>query len=78
MMWNMPWVWPEVGDPGTSGVGAVLLRLAQMIGQPKTIFFNLSLLLQDIKIQEQLQYHTLATLCFWRYITHFWTLQKLI
>ena len=35
MMWNMPWVWPEVGDAGTSDAGAAPLRLAQMMGQQK-------------------------------------------
>ena len=34
-MQNEPWVWPEVGDAGMSGVGAVPLRLAQMMGQQK-------------------------------------------
>ena len=28
-----PWVWPEVGDAGTSGAGAVPLRSAQLMGQ---------------------------------------------
>ena len=32
-MRNEPWVWPEVGDAGTSGAGAVPLRSAQMMGQ---------------------------------------------
>ena len=34
-MRNEPWVWPEVGDAGTSGAGAVPLRSAQMMGQQK-------------------------------------------
>ena len=34
-MWNEPWVWPEVGDAGTSGAGAVPLRSAQRMGQQK-------------------------------------------
>ena len=34
-MWNMLWVWPEVGDAGTSDAGAAPLRLAQMMGQQK-------------------------------------------
>ena len=34
-MRNEPWVWPEVGDAGTSGAGAVPLRLAKMMGQQK-------------------------------------------
>ena len=33
MMQNEPWVWPKVGDAGTSGAGAVPLRSAQMMGQ---------------------------------------------
>ena len=32
-MRNEPWVWPEVGDAGTSGAGAVPLRSAQLMGQ---------------------------------------------
>ena len=28
-------MWPEVGDAGTSGAGAVPLRSAQLMGQPK-------------------------------------------
>ena len=32
-MRNEPWVWPEVGDAGTSGAGAVPLRSAQMMGK---------------------------------------------
>ena len=28
-------MWPEVGDAGTSGAGAVPLRSAQMMGQQK-------------------------------------------
>ena len=32
-MRNEPWVWPKVGDAGTSGAGAVLLRSAQMMGK---------------------------------------------
>jgi len=35
-MWNEPWVWPEVGDAGMRGMGAVPLRSAQMMGQQKT------------------------------------------
>ena len=31
-MRNEPWVWPEVGDAGTSGAGAVPLRSAQLMG----------------------------------------------
>ena len=34
-MRNEPWVWPEVRDAGTSGAGAVPLRSAQLMGQPK-------------------------------------------
>ena len=34
-MRNEPWVWPEVGDAGTSGAGAVPLRSAQLMGQKK-------------------------------------------
>ena len=34
-MRNEPWVWPKVGDAGTSGAGAVPLRSAQMMGQQK-------------------------------------------
>ncbi len=34
-MRNEPWVWPEVGDAGTSGAGAVPLRSAQLMGQQK-------------------------------------------
>ena len=34
-MRNEPRVWPEVGDAGTSGAGAVPLRSAQMMGQQK-------------------------------------------
>ena len=34
-MRNEPWVWPEVGDDGTSGAGAVPLRSAQLMGQRK-------------------------------------------
>ena len=34
-MRNETWVWPEVGDAGTSGAGAVPLRSAQMMGQQK-------------------------------------------
>ena len=34
-MRNELWVWPEVGDAGTSGAGAVPLRLAKMMGQQK-------------------------------------------
>jgi len=32
-MQNEPWVWPEVGDAGTSGAGAVPLKSAQLMGQ---------------------------------------------
>ena len=32
-MRDEPWVWPEVGNVGTSGAGAVPLRSAQMMGQ---------------------------------------------
>ena len=32
-MRNEPLVWPEVGDAGTRGAGAVPLRSAQMMGQ---------------------------------------------
>ena len=32
-MRNEPRVWPEVGDAGTSGAGALPLRSAQMMGQ---------------------------------------------
>ena len=35
-MRNEPWVWPEVGDAGTSGAGAVPLRSAQMMGKQHT------------------------------------------
>ena len=35
MMQNEPRVWPKVGDAGKSGVGAVPLRSAQMMGQQK-------------------------------------------
>ena len=34
-MQNEPWVWPEVGDAGTSGAGAVPLKSAQLMGQQK-------------------------------------------
>ena len=34
-MRNEPWVWPEVGDAGTSGAGAVPLRSAQLMEQQK-------------------------------------------
>ena len=34
-MRNEPWVWPEVGDAGTSGSEAVPLRSAQMMGEQK-------------------------------------------
>ena len=34
-MRNEPWVWPEVGNAGTSGAGAVPLRSAQMMGKQK-------------------------------------------
>ena len=34
-MRNEPWVWPEVGDAGTSGAGAVPLRSAQMMRKQK-------------------------------------------
>ena len=34
-MRNEPWVWPKVGDAGTSGAGAVPLRSAQMMGKQK-------------------------------------------
>ena len=34
-MRNEPSVWPEVRDAGTSGAGAVPLRSAQLMGQPK-------------------------------------------
>ena len=34
-MQNEPWVWPKVGDAGTSGTGAVPLRSAQMMGPQK-------------------------------------------
>ena len=34
-MRNEPWVWPKVGDAGTSGAGAVPLRSVQMMGQQK-------------------------------------------
>ena len=34
-MRNEPWVWPEVGDAGTSGAGAMPLRSAQLMGQKK-------------------------------------------
>ena len=32
-MRNESWVWPEVGDAGTSGAGAVPLTSEQMMGQ---------------------------------------------
>ena len=35
-MRNEPWVWPKVGDAGTSGAGAVPARSAQMEQQKKT------------------------------------------
>ena len=37
-------MWPEVGDAGTSGAGAVPLRSAQMMGQQKNkiIYFLLN------------------------------------
>ena len=34
-MRNELWVWPKVGNAGTSGAGAVPLRSAQMMGQQK-------------------------------------------
>ena len=34
-MRNEPWVWPKMGNAGTSCAGAVPLRSAQMMGQQK-------------------------------------------
>ena len=34
-MRSEPWVWPKVGDAGTSAAGAVPLRSAQKMGQQK-------------------------------------------